>query len=139
MLSALGITSGCVVHTLAAQLRPSLVDGTSVGGARIDEVVSHWVLLPEGIVTGDGLPAGPAARLMYMALIAAVLGLTLVRSSLWRSVLLVPTLYFACVVWENIMLPQPSVSRFVLIGAMLVALMAVRPQGLFGAQRVEVI
>jgi ABC-type branched-subunit amino acid transport system permease subunit len=133
------IAFGLIVHALATQLRPSLVDGTTVGGARIDDVVSHWLLLPEGIVTGDGLPAGPAARLMYIALIAAVLGLTLVRSSIWRSVLLVPTLYFACIVWENIMLPQPSVSRFVLIGAMLVALMAARPQGLFGRQRVEIV
>ena len=37
------------------------------------------------------------------------------------------------------MLPQPSVSRFVLIGAMLVALMAARPEGLFGTKRVEIV
>ncbi len=133
------IVFGFVVHELAEQLRPSLVDGTSVGGSRIDDVVSHWVLLPENLVTGDGLPAGAAARLMYIGLIAGVLGLTLIRNALWRSALLVPTLYFACVVWENIMLPQPSVSRFVLIGAMLVALMAARPQGLFGKPRVEIV
>jgi len=133
------IVFGLVVHEVAEQIRPSLVDGTSRGGSRIDEVVSHWVLLPESIVTGDGLPAGASARLMYMGLIAAVLGLTLVRNTMWRSVLLVPTLYFACVVWENIMLPQPSVARFVLIGAMLVTLMAARPQGLFGKPRVEIV
>jgi ABC-type branched-subunit amino acid transport system permease subunit len=62
-----------------------------------------------------------------------------VRNRLWRDVLLVPTVYFACVVWENIMLPQPSVSRFVLIGAMLVALMAARPEGIFGTKRVEIV
>ena len=133
------IVFGLVVREVAEQIRPSLAEGTSVGGSRIDDVVSHWVLLPENIVTGDGLPAGAAARLMYMGLIAAVLGLTLVRHALWRSALLVPTLYFACVVWENIMLPQPSVARFVLIGAMLVALMAARPQGLFGKPRVEIV
>jgi ABC-type branched-subunit amino acid transport system permease subunit len=133
------VVFGLVVHEVAAQVRPSLVDGTSVGGSRIDDVVSHWVLLPENIVTGDGLPAGAGARLLYLGLIAAVLGLTLVRNPLWRSVLLVPTVYLACVVWENVMLPQPSVSRFVLIGAMLVALMAARPQGLFGKQRVEIV
>ena len=36
-------------------------------------------------------------------------------------------------------LAQPAVARFVLIGAMLVALMAYRPQGLFGRQRVEIV
>ena len=61
------------------------------------------------------------------------------RNRLWRDVLLVPTVYLACVVWENIMLPQPSVSRFVLIGAMLVALMAARPEGILGKQRVEIV
>jgi ABC-type branched-subunit amino acid transport system permease subunit len=75
---------------------------------------------------------------MYIGLVAAVLGLTLVRNRAVRTVLLVPILYFACCVWENILLPQPSVTRFVLIGAMLVALMAARPQGLFGKQRVEI-
>ena len=133
------IVFGFVVHGVAESLRPSLVEGTSVGGARIDDAVSNWVLLPENIVTGDGLPAGAAARLLYLGLVAAVLGLTLVRNTRWRDVLLVPTLYLACCVWENIMLPQPSVSRFILIGAMLVGLMAYRPQGLFGQQRVEVV
>jgi branched-chain amino acid transport system permease protein len=133
------IVFGLVFHEAAERLRPSLVEGTSLGGARIDDLVSHWVILPENIVTGDGLPAGAFARLLYMGLVAAVLGLTLVRSPRWRAVLLVPTIYFACCVWENVMLPQPAVSRFVLVGAMLVALMAYRPEGLFGTKRVEIV
>jgi branched-chain amino acid transport system permease protein len=133
------VVFGFVVHEVAEQMRPSLVGGTSVGGTRIDDFASGWVLLPEDIVTGDGLPAGPAARLMYLALIAAVLALTLVRDARIRTALLVPTIYFACCVWENIMLPQPAVSRFVLVGAMLVALMAARPEGLFGKHRVEIV
>jgi len=71
--------------------------------------------------------------------VAAVLGLTLVRSRLWRSIGVVPVLYLAACVWENLLLAQPAVARFVLIGAMLVALMAYRPQGLFGRQRVEIV
>jgi branched-chain amino acid transport system permease protein len=133
------VVFGFVFHEVAEQVRPSLVEGSSLGGTRIDNLVSHWVILPENIVTGDGLPSGPFARLLYVGLVAAVLGLTLIRSELWRNLLLVPTIYFACVVWENVMLPQPAVSRFILIGAMLVALMAVRPQGLFGKQRVEIV
>jgi len=138
-VAAATIVFGIVFHAVAGAIDPSLTEGTSVGGARIDDLVSHWVILPEGIVTGDGLPAGAFARLLYIGLVAAVLALTLVRNRLWRDVLLVPTVYFACVVWENIMLPQPSVSRFVLIGAMLVALMAARPEGIFGTKRVEIV
>jgi branched-chain amino acid transport system permease protein len=133
------VAFGLVVHELAEQVRPSLVEGSTFGTARIDELAEHWVLLPEGAIGPDGLPAGALARLAYLGLVAAVLGLTLVRSRLWRSIAVVPVLYLAACVWENLMLAQPAVARFVLIGAMLVALMAYRPQGLFGRQRVEIV
>jgi branched-chain amino acid transport system permease protein len=140
-LAVLGstIVFGVVVHAVAEEVRPSLVGGTPVGEARIDDLVDSWVLLPENLVTADGLPAGAAGRLLYLGLVAAVLALTLIRDWIWRAVAVVPVLYLAAVVWENILLAQPAVARFVLIGAMLVGLMAVRPQGLFGRQRVEIV
>ena len=141
LLSVAGATVllGVVVHELAEWLRPSLVAGETVGQARIDDLVSEWVLLPVDLITPDGLPAGAAGRLMYITLVAAILGLTMIRSSLWRTIALPPVLYLAACVWENLLLPQASVTRFILIGAMLVTLMAARPQGLLGKQRVEII
>jgi hypothetical protein len=133
------VVFGLIVHEVAEQVRPSLVEGTPVGEARIDELVDTWVLLPQNIVTADGLPAGAAGRLLYLALVASILALVLIRGWIWRAVALVPVLYLAAVVWENILLPQPAVARYVLIGAMLVGLMAVRPQGLFGRHRVEIV
>ena len=140
-LAVLGATVvfGFVVHELAEQLRPSLVEGVPLGDARIDELVDSWVLVPTNLVTVDGLPIGWLGRLAYIGLIAGTLGLTLVRSRVWRLVGLVPVLYLAACVWANLLLAQPAVARFVLLGAMLVALMAYRPEGLFGKQRVEVI
>jgi hypothetical protein len=114
------------------------VAGETVGQARIDDLVSQWTLLPVDLTTPDGLP-GAAGRLLYIALVAAILGLTLIRSSLWRTIALPPVLYLAACVWENLLLPQASVTRFILIGAMLVTLMAARPQGLLGKQRVEIV
>jgi ABC-type branched-subunit amino acid transport system permease subunit len=139
--AVLGSTAvfGVVVHEIAEQVRPSLVAGTPFGEARIDDLVESWVLLPENIVTADGLPTGALGRLLYIGLIAAVLALTLVRNPWWRAAAFVPVLYLAAVVWENLLLAQPAVARFVLIGALLVGLMAFRPQGLFGKQRVEIV
>ena len=41
----------------------------------------------------------------------------------WRVALLAPTLYLAAFVWENLLIEQPSVTRLILFGALLVALM----------------
>ena len=133
------IVFGLVVHEAAGRWRPSLVEGVPLGQARIDEIVDSWVLLPADFVTPDGLPAGAAARVAYLLFVASVLGLTLIRSSRWRAIAIVPVLYFAACIWENLLLGQPAVARFVLMGALLVGLMAYRPQGLFGKQRVEIV
>jgi ABC-type branched-subunit amino acid transport system permease subunit len=54
-------------------------------------------------------------------------------------VALVPTLYLAVVVWETSFVEQPAVARWILFGSLLIALMTVRPQGLLGTQRVEIV
>ena len=57
----------------------------------------------------------------------------------WRTILLVPTLYLAAIVWETSFVEQPAVARWILFGALLVVLMTVRPQGLLGTPRVEIV
>jgi ABC-type branched-subunit amino acid transport system permease subunit len=42
-------------------------------------------------------------------------------------------------VWENKLIFQPSVTRFLLVGALLVFVMNLRPQGLMGTARVEIV
>jgi len=67
-----------------------------------------------------------------------VLLLTLLQGWL-RFVLLVPTLYLAAFVWENVLLPQPDTTRYIVLGALLIALMIIRPNGLLGERRVEIV
>ena len=50
-----------------------------------------------------------------------------------------PTLYLTALVWENILIEQPAVTRLILFGALLIGLMMARPQGLLGTPRVEVV
>jgi ABC-type branched-subunit amino acid transport system permease subunit len=74
----------------------------------------------------------------YVSLIGAALLLTLVGRRL-RLVLLVPTLYLAAFIWENVMVAKPEPARYIILGLVLVALMIVRPNGLLGERRVEIV
>jgi ABC-type branched-subunit amino acid transport system permease subunit len=51
----------------------------------------------------------------------------------------VPTLYLAAFVWENVMLKNPEPARFIVLGLVLIALMIIRPNGLLGERRVEIV
>ena len=52
---------------------------------------------------------------------------------------LVPTLYLAAFVWENLLIQITAVTRYVLFGTLLIVVMTIRPQGLFGTARVEIV
>ena len=75
---------------------------------------------------------------LYIGLVVAVV---LARSltGWWRLAALVPTLYLTAMVWENILVLSPGVTALILFGVMLIALMTVRPQGLLGQARVEIV
>ena len=49
-----------------------------------------------------------------------------------------PDAVLTAFVWENLLIQQPAVTRYVLFGVLLIALMATRPQGLFGTAKVEI-
>jgi ABC-type branched-subunit amino acid transport system permease subunit len=55
-----------------------------------------------------------------------------------RWIALVPTLYLAAFVWDNRLVVEPSITRLILIGVILIVLMNARPQGLLGTARVEI-
>jgi branched-chain amino acid transport system permease protein len=115
---------GFAAHAIADAIHRSWVAG-SAGWA------SDWVIAPNQL-------AAWIPPVTYLALIVCVLGLTLVRGWL-RTVLLVPVLYLAAFVWENVMLAKPEPTRYIVIGVILVGLMIVRPNGLLGEKRVEIV
>jgi ABC-type branched-subunit amino acid transport system permease subunit len=125
-VAVLGVVTVAVVDAVA----PSWSGGPVVEGGRFAGVVEDWVLIPSGHERfGDWA---------YVTLVAAVLVLTLLRG--WvRTVAIVPTLYLAALVWENSFVDEPAVARWILFGSLLVFLMSVRPQGLLGTPRVEIV
>ena len=86
------------------------------------------------IVLEDPMKVGNAA---FVGLVLVVLALVQVKG-MWRTVLLVPTIYLGIFVWENRLIFDPSITRQLLFGAILVILMASRPQGLLGTRSVQV-
>jgi len=116
---------GFAAHAIAKAIRGSWVTGTAGGWA------SDWVIVPQHL-------ASWMPPVTYVGLIAAALGLTLVRG--WaRLILVVPVLYLAAFVWENVMMAKPEPTRYIVIGIVLVSLMVLRPNGLLGEKRVEIV
>jgi hypothetical protein len=66
--------------------------------------------------------------------------LTLTVVSGWkRYVLLVPTIWLAAFVWENVLIEQSPTTRPLFLGVILIVLRTSRPAGLFGQTRVEIV
>ena len=64
-------------------------------------------------------------------MIALVLACTVVKG--WkRWALLVPTIWVAAFVWENVLIEQSPTTRPLFLGVILIVLMSTRPAGLFG-------
>ena len=88
-----------------------------------------WVIHPSSPDT--------IGNVAFVLLVLAILVLTLLRG-IARWIALVPTLYLAAFVWDNRLVVEPSITRLILIGVILIVLMNARPQGLLGTARVEI-
>jgi branched-chain amino acid transport system permease protein len=131
-LALLGLSTlvfGFVVHAVCAAVDSSWVAGEHRDG--FAGLVAHWVVVPADLARW----VPPSA---YLGVIGAALLCTIFRG--WaRLVALVPTIYLAAFVWENVMLAKPEPARYIVLGLILIALMIVRPNGLLGERRVEII
>jgi branched-chain amino acid transport system permease protein len=131
VLLASTLVFGFVVHAVVGAINHHWVAGSEQSPSGTADLLTHWVVVP----TTQAQWVGPVS---YIGLICIVLVLTLLHG-VPRYALLVPTLYLAAFVWENVLLPQPDTTRYIVLGAMLIALMIMRPNGLFGERRVEIV
>jgi ABC-type branched-subunit amino acid transport system permease subunit len=136
------VAFGLVVHAIVGAVWPRGTDGpVFVNGTDftkhgwLPEALRQWLVLPANTYT---IPDYRIGNYAFVTLIALVLALTVVRG--WKFyVLLVPTIWLAAFVWENRLVEEASTTRPLLLGVILIATMATRPQGLFGTPRVEVV
>jgi ABC-type branched-subunit amino acid transport system permease subunit len=120
---------GLVVHALVDAVWSRGTAGEVTSGGFLTGVIRNWVLLPSN--------PGRLAVYGYLLMIVCVVAVVQLKGW-WRLVVLVPTLYLTAFVWENLLVQQPAVTRYVLFGALLIAVMTIRPQGLFGTAKVEI-
>jgi ABC-type branched-subunit amino acid transport system permease subunit len=124
------VAFGFVIHAIVKAISTSAVAGGPQSGGWIASAVHDWVIVPSNPKTFGNIG--------FVVLVCLLIALVQVRGR-WRDLLLVPTLYLAACVWEGRLVAEPSITRQILIGAILIVMMNARPQGLLGARRVEVV
>jgi branched-chain amino acid transport system permease protein len=121
---------GFAAHAIAGAISSTATSGTVTSGGRLTSLIHHWVIVP--------VDPGKSASYAYVVLVLAVITLTRL-SGWWRTFAFIPVLYLVTFVWENLLVAQPAVTRLIIFGALLIAIMQIRPQGLLGTSRVEIV
>jgi branched-chain amino acid transport system permease protein len=121
---------GYVLVAIANQWFPRWTAGAPTIGGWLGNWLNQWVLHPSN--------PQMIGNVAFVILVFAVLGLILLKPVLlWLA--MIPTLYLAAFVWQNRLVVEPSITRLILVGVILIVLMNARPQGLLGAARVEIV
>ncbi|MPZ54616.1 MAG: hypothetical protein GEU79_18140 [Acidimicrobiia bacterium] len=127
-------TAGVIAFGFLVRIAALTIWGDSILGVAnntlISRLVDGWVLILGG--TQDIV-----SKFGFVLAVMGVLGV-IVSKGWWRVATLIPTVYLAILVWENKLALQPSVTRQLLFGGLLVVMMALRPHGLLGTRRVEI-
>jgi branched-chain amino acid transport system permease protein len=124
------VVLGFALHAIVDAISHSAVQGGPQSGGWIASALRDWVIVPANPKT--------AGNIGFVVLICLLIAMVQIHGR-WRTVLLVPTLYLAACVWEGRLVAEPSITRQILIGAILIVMMNARPQGLLGSRRVEVV
>ncbi len=123
------VAFGFAAHAIVEAISPTAVAGELQSGGWLGSALEHWVIVPENAKT--------AGNIGFVVLVVALIALVQLKGRR-QTVLLVPTVYLAACVWEARLAVEPSVTRQILVGAILIVMMNARPQGLLGTRRVEV-
>jgi ABC-type branched-subunit amino acid transport system permease subunit len=123
------VALGFAAHAIAAAISSSAVASGPQSTGFLADGLRDWVIVPAN-------PQTPG-NWGFVVLICLVIALVQVKGR-WRTILLVPVLYLAAFVWETRLVTEPSITRQLMIGAILIVMMIARPQGLLGQRRVEV-
>jgi branched-chain amino acid transport system permease protein len=122
---------GLILRAVLPALAPDTFVPLAQTNSDFSNAVRSWLIgLPDPVQAGN---------LAFGLLIVLVLGVTRIRKAAWRFAVLIPTLYLLAFVWETRLSQEPSITRLLFVGVVLIVLMVYRPNGLLGQRRVEVV
>jgi branched-chain amino acid transport system permease protein len=124
------VIGGLVFKGLVLLLWPGWQSGAPAVGSWLNSLVQGWLLIPAEFTLAGNLAIGGALLLLL---------LTLLWPSRWRPPLIGVMIYLFAFAWETRLASEPAATRILIVGATLVVLMIVRPQGLLGKPEVRVV
>ena len=125
------VALGLIAHAIASAIDPSLVAGVPRVQGWLGDFLDAWLVLPEGDTRTIG-------NILFVVLV--VLGIVTAQLSPRLRTAMIPVLLvLGATAWELRLVTEPSITRQLLLGALLVVLMNARPHGLLGQRRVEVV
>jgi ABC-type branched-subunit amino acid transport system permease subunit len=124
------VVLGLILRPLLIGLSPESFAPLDPTGSELTDTIRGWLAIP--------INAIHIGNLAFAALIALVLAVTRIKNWIVRALVLVPTLYLLIFVWETRLSQEPSVTRLLFVGVLLIVLMIYRPNGLLGERRVEI-
>lgn len=121
---------GFILRAVLVGANPEAFATLKPAGAIISDTVRSWLPIPNDATT--------VGNYAFAILIISVLVVSRIKQPLRRLVALVPTLYLLLFVWETRLVEEPSITRLIFVGVLLIVLMIYRPNGLLGQRRVEI-
>ncbi len=122
---------GVILRAVLLAVSPDAFAPLAATGSSFSDSINSWLIVPTDAVRAGNLGFG--------LLIALVLTVSRIKNRLWRFIVLIPTLYLLVFVWQTRLSQEPSITRLLFVGVLLMVLMIYRPNGLLGQRRVEVV
>jgi branched-chain amino acid transport system permease protein len=120
---------GSLFKVLTVLFWPGFVQGAPATGSWLNTLVQRWLIIPADYTL--------LGNLAVVGALAALLG-ALMLDGRWRDLIIGVTVYLFAFAWETRLASEPAATRILIVGATLVVLMIVRPQGLLGRREVRV-
>lgn len=125
------VVFGLIMRPILISASPELFGTMKTTGSAINDAIRNWLAIPK--------KPTDVGNLAFVTVIVLVLVISRLKQQVARLVLLVPMLYLLVFTWETRLSEEPSVTRLLLVGVLLIVLMIYRPNGLLGTRRVEIV